>query len=244
MYGIVRKSPDWKVSLQVWWVVWPAVIFMAVWIIMSVITVLLWGVSLGEFLKKAIFLYIYFAICITILVNGFCRSKAKKYKRNWKWIMKKLKVTAIGRTFSGWKTGTFDWYYVEAKDGNIFYCSMACDKWDVWWISIEVLENIYETYWYHFDMEEKCKQAVLRECDRRISEKEYQLDNGWALENLVVKWEIFNMKSQRKLVERGYEPQYREIDWRRITVWDSVDVYIDPKNEKNYWMDIDFLFDK
>jgi hypothetical protein len=33
-----------------------------------------------------------------------------------------------------------------------------------------------------------------------------------------------------------------EFKWHKIHIGDKVNVYIDPENQKNYWIDTDFLY--
>jgi hypothetical protein len=126
----------------------------------------------------------------------------------------------------------------------MIYCSDAYSKWHKWWTSISVLKNLYNKYWFEFDENETQKQDVLREYDRRMSEKKFEAENGSFFKKLNAKWELLFTKGERETIEKWYEPEYREVNWKRITIWDTVDIYIDPEDEKNYWMDIDFLFDQ
>ena len=159
---------------------------------------------------------------------------------------KKVKITSIEHYETSWNDDSkwFSWYYAEAREGDMIYCSDAYSKWRRWWTLIPILKEIYRSYWYEYDENETHKQDVLREYDKRVAERQIDAENGWFFKKLAAKWALFFTKGQREIIEKWYEPPYREVNWNRITVWDIVDVYIDPEDEKNYWMDIDFLFDK
>lgn len=94
--------------------------------------------------------------------------RAKNLKNNWKWILKKIKVTWMAALYKK----NFSWCYLIFKDGDMTYCSDGID----WWV-----------------------------CNRN---------------------------------------KCMEYNWIFIRIWDTFDVYIDPENSKNYWVDIDFLMEK
>lgn len=173
-------------------------------------------------------------------------DRAKKLKRNGWWILKKVTITSIEHYETSWDDNSkwFSWYYAEAREWDMIYCSDAYAKWHRWWTSIPALEKLYQSYWFEYDKNETHKQDVLREYDKRIAERKFEAENGWLFKKLIAKWWLFFIKGQREIIEKWYEPQYREVNWNRITVWDTVDIYIDPDDEKNYWMDIDFLLNK
>ena len=173
-------------------------------------------------------------------------DKAKKFKETGWWILKKIQITSIEHyeTSSDDNRKWFSWYYAEAREWDMIYCSDAYAKWHRWWTSTSVLEELYQSYWFEYDKNETHKQDVLREYDKRIAEKRFESENWWFFKKLIAKCWLYFTKDQREIIEKWYEPQYREVNWNRITVWDIVDVYIDPDDDKNYWMDIDFLFEK
>ena len=49
---------------------------------------------------------------------------------------------------------------------------------------------------------------------------------------------------EKWVIESWNISQYWEVNWNKVSVWDTVDVYIDSNNPEIYWVDIDFLFDK
>lgn len=173
-------------------------------------------------------------------------DKAKKFKKTGLWIVKKVKITSIEyyESSSDRDSKWFSWYYAEARDLDMIYCSDAYSKWHRWGIPVSILKELYRSYWFEYDENETHKEDVLREYDKRVAEKQYEIENWWFFKKLIAKWWLFLTKWQREIIEKWYEPAYREVNWHKLTVWDIVDVYIDPDDEKNYWMDIDFLFDK
>jgi len=195
-------------------------------------------------LAPALFSIPFLIIWIQLYKKEAKIDKAKRFKETGWWIVKKVKITSIEHyeTSSDDNRKWFSWYYAEAREWDMIYCSDAYSKWHIWWTSIPILKELYRSYWFEYDEKETHKQDVLREHDKRIAEKQFDAENGWFFKKLVAKWWLFFTKGQREIIEKWYEPPYREVNWHRITVWDTVDVYIDPDDEKNYWMDIDFLF--
>lgn len=251
MYRI-RKSPNWWISASSGGKMW--------WIIMIIFSLLrLVGYILSEFdfsnlsdfsklfeLSPTLFSIPFFIVWIRWYKKEAKMDRAKKLKRTGEWILKKVKITSIEHYESSSDDNSkwFSWYYAEAKELDIIYCSDAYAKWHRWWTSMSILKELYKSYWYEYDENETHKQDVLKEYDKHIAKKEFDAENGWFFKKLAAKWSLFFTKGQREIIEKWYEPEYREVNWHRLTVWDTVDVYIDPEDEKNYWMDIDFLFDK
>jgi len=253
MYRI-RKNINWKISATGW---------KASWIVISLISLLilipiaLTEISfsdlsdsqnlstIAEDLPFIIFLFIWFCIWIWSFIKNMKINKVKKFKETWWWIIKKVKITSIENYKVSWNNNkSFNGYYAEAKEWDMIYCSDAYEKWHMWWTNIPLLQEIYRSYWFEYDQNETYKADVLREYDKRTAEKQYEAENGWLFKKIISRWSSFITQNQRETIEKWYEPQYREVDWKRITVWDYVDVYIDPEDEKIYWMDIDFLFEK
>jgi len=251
MYRI-RKNSNWWISAssggKAWWIIF---------IIISLLRLFGYILSIANLsdlsdlsnlpeLLPALFSIPLLLVWIRRYKKEAKMDRAKKLKRTGEWILKKIKITSIEHYESSWDDNSkwFSWYYAEAKEWDMIYCSDAYAIWHRWWTSIAVLKELYKSYWYEYDENETHKNDVLREYDKRISEKEFEAENGWFFKKLIAKWWLFFTKWQREIIEKWYEPPYREVDWKRITVWDTVDVYIDPDDEKNYRMDIDFLFDK
>lgn len=234
----IRKTSRWRlVSTGSLWIIW-SILFMGIPAIIAFC--LIYYTSYVDILVLW-FISIFFIIWCCSLWNSLKIMKVKRYKENWMWVVKTLKITWIEE----YHAKNFIGYYVEANDWEIIYCSDAYSKWKIWWTSLEYLEKIYKKYWFEFDEEETHRQDVLREIDNHIREKEWEISsNGWFLRNISTKFSLSFDKWDKKIVEGWYQPKYWEVNWDRITVWDTVTVYVDPDNPKNYWMDIDFLFDK
>ena len=176
---------------------------------------------------------------------------SKNLKKNWKWTIENVKITSIEEinwwNFKGIQArwDSFKWYCLEAEHWHVIYCSDGIKKSDVQ----EVLLNpdfskLYKSYWYEYDQKETHKKEVLHEMDKDIINLQHKIDCSWFFNAFSAKKGLAALQHKRELVEAWYKPSYLVVNWHKISTWDSVDVYIDPNNEKIYWMDIDFLFDK
>lgn len=251
MYRI-RKNPNWWISAssggKIWWIIF--IIFpllrSALYISSEVNFSNLSDLSNIIELVPALFSIPFLLVWIRWYKKEAKIDKAKNFKKTGWWIIKKVQITSIEHYENSWSDNSkwFSWYYAEAKDWDIIYCSDAYSEWHRWGTPISILKEIYRSYWFEYDENETHKQDVLREYDKRTAEKQYEAETGGFFKKLIAKWWLFFTKGQKEIIEKWYEPPYREINWRRLTVWDTVDVYIDPDDEKNYWMDIDFLFEK
>jgi len=233
----------WIRKAQWWWNSIKSIIFFIIICILFIIPLsfFIWETW---FLIPILWLGIFLIIWIISLYKELKIFKVKKYKGNWWWIVKQLTVTWIKTDIRKWEGYSTTYYYIEAKKLDDVYYSSEHSVWKIWGTSVQMLNEIYQKYWFEFDEKETHKQDVLRECDRRILEEKCELESEWMIRRVISEWWIMSMQGQRKIVEKWYEPEYWEVNWHRITVWDTVTVYIDPDNPKYYRVDIDFLFNK
>ncbi len=171
--------------------------------------------------------------------------KAKNLKHNWMWIVKRLKVSEItkARVYRS-KGGSFDVTCLKASDWALSYYSTGHLKWKILWTSESDLREIYSNYWLVYDDKESQKKDLLSQLDWEISKTEYEIENSWFFKKIRLGKDLQNMINERQIIEAWHIPQFWEVNWNKVSVWDTVDVYIDPNNPEIYWVDIDFLFDK
>ena len=191
-----------------------------------------------------IILLLCFYVWIKIYISDTKINKLKWYKKTWWWISKKLKITSIERYYDPWDKNSnwFDWHYLEAQEWDKIYCSNAFEWGKFHWTSLEELKKIYKYYWFEYD--EKNKNNVIRKIESEILKNELEAQADWFLKAQSKRMNVCIDKKRLDAVKKWYIIPHIEINWHKISVWDTVDVYIDPNDDKNYWMDIDFLFDK
>ena len=189
------------------------------------------------------FLYLWF----TFLKDALSIDKSKKLKRNWKSIIRKVKISSIEYYTNKLNKDPFEWYRLQAKNWDVIYKSEAIELKMINHLLIKpdlTYNEIYGTYWYKYDEDETHKKDVIREINKRISEKQLKSMNKWLLKKHKLNKELSILQEDKQLVETWYQAPYLIVNWHKVSVWDTVDVYIDPDDEKNYRMDIDSLFDK
>jgi hypothetical protein len=200
----------------------------------------------GEFEEDFVAVSIFFAILIIywifLLKEAIKIKRIKDIKYNWWWIVKKVKVTSIWKTKIKNGSSYKVIYYIEAKDGEMRYISNGSTKWVLLWTSMQELELLYAKYWFTFDEQERQKDALLKKIGELIAEKEYEIENSLLISKIAKGKQLWNLEVDKKIVSNWYIPTYWQIDENKVTVWDIVDVYIDPDNPKRYRVDTDFLF--
>jgi hypothetical protein len=246
MYKI-RKSNNWRTYWFSWKILWISIAFIIFWLF-RITFLIIWNIEDLQWTDFIIFLCGASIFLIIWLVMYTYTSKiynAKKLKRNWNSTIKKIEISSIERYKTELNKDSFDWYYLQAKDWDIIYCSDWILKNKVKEVVLNSdLTSIYKSYWYEYDDKETYKKAVLYDIDKQISESQHETQEWRFLQRKSAKTDLSNLQHEKKLVESWYQTPYIVIDWQKISVWDTVDVYINPNNEKNYWMDTDFLFKK
>ena len=43
------------------------------------------------------------------------------------------------------------------------------------------------------------------------------------------------------LYDRQWTNTWLTIKWKKFSIWDQIDVYVDPRHKRNYIMDIDYI---
>lgn len=245
---VIRKTKDWVISATPSWKT-SAYIFIF-------LPLFLWVIFWYSFITNKddtwiltiIFVYLLFLTCFYVWIKMYIKdikiNKLKSYKKTWWWIVKKLKITSIEQYYISWEDNSswFDWHYIEIQEWDKIYCSNAFEWGTYQWTSLRELKKIYKHYWFEYN--EKNKNNVIREIENKIFKNKLESHDDWFLKGFS---KIMDANIDEKLlntVKEWYIIPHIEINWHKISVWDTIDVYIDPKDEKNYWVDIDFLFDK
>ena len=151
----------------------------------------------------------------------------------------KAKVKSVQKTKLLSRNHTVNVYYLIAEDSWVEYYSIWYNKWVLWWALPSDLYLIYMKYWYTYDEHQSQKSEVLRKIEELKSENE----NKSFIYKLFFKNKFNNLEKDRKAIEEWFIHPYWEINWKRISVWDTVDVYINPDKQNMYWVDIDSKFD-
>lgn len=168
------------------------------------------------------------------------RRKAKKLKYEWTWIVKKTKVSDVGERYVSWDEDS-SWYYLyrlESKDDNWnVYKSDEFKDAEHWWRTLEEMVKKYDGEVYDLWN----KDVAIRQINNNIQRLEMELSNDpWFFKKRELKKDIEAMKNYIDIANEWPVDPYLVVNWHKISVWDPIDVYIDPENPNLYYFDLDF----
>jgi hypothetical protein len=89
------------------------------------------------------------------------------------------------------------------------------------------------------------KDFAFRQVNDNIARIEWELANDpWIFKKRDLKLELETMKEYLTITEEWPINPYVIICNHKISVWDIIDVYVDPMDLKNYYFDLDFTKEK
>lgn len=168
------------------------------------------------------------------------KRKAKKLKYEWTWIVKKTKVFKVWERYESWYEDS-SWYYVyrlESKDENWnIYESDEFKNADHGWRTLEQMVRKYDGIVYDLWN----KDEAIKQINDNIHRIESELSNNpWFLKKIKLNIELKEMKEYMKIADEWPITPYLFCNGHKISVWDSVDVFVNPENPKLYYFDLDF----
>ena len=248
MYSyVVKENDDWTLSASAVSIFLWVTYFVMVIIFLAFIYFGLIEENSNDMDKFIPFLFIIVTTWFWIyMLKAWLKLKrAKNLKHNWMWIIKKLKVSEICKAkVSGNRWWSFNVICVKVEDWATSYYSPAYLKWKISWTSESDLKKIYSEHWFVYDENQSQKKDLLNWLEWEISKMDYDIKNSWIIKWLKLNKNMGKLINEKWIVESWSVPQYWEVNYNKISVWDSVDVYIDPNNPEIYWVDIDFLFEE
>ena len=248
MYNyVVKEKDDWSLSASsVSIFLWIAYFIMAIIISVSTYFGLIESSDdMYEFIPFLFFIIVLTILWIYMLKAWLKLKKAKNLKHNWMWIIKKLKVSEICKAkVSGNRWWSFNVICVKVKDWATSYYSLAYLKWKISWTSESDLKKIYSEHWFVYDKNQSQKKELLNWLEWEISKINCEIQNSSFFNGLILNKDLDKLIKEKWIIESWNIPQYWEVNYNKVSVWDTVDVYIDPNNPEIYWVDIDFLFEE
>ena len=154
--------------------------------------------------------------------------------------MKKTTVSAVREKYVSWDEGS-SWYYLyrlEAKDdaGNV-YRSEDFKNAEHWWRTLEEMVKKYD--WVVYDLWNK--DVVIKQLNDNLNRLEMELSNDPRFfKRKEIERDIESLKKYIDIAKEWPVDPYLMCNWHKITVWDSIDVFIDPENPELYYFDLDF----
>ncbi len=169
------------------------------------------------------------------------KRKAKKLKYEWTWVVKKTIVSAIKEMYKPWD----DWWYyynIETKDENKnLYVSKEFKNAKHGWRTVEEMKIKYD--WVDYDLSDK-DNAIKQLNDNKCRLEMELQNNPWFLKKRELKRDIKAMEKYMDMANEWPITPYLIINGHKISVWDSIDVFVNPDNPKEYYFDLDFTKQK
>ena len=131
------------------------------------------------------------------------------------------------------------WFQYTSSVLDKKYYQIICNDWKSSFYSEEI---IWKTYWYD-DYPLKYLHALNIIYDVKNPQKTlYELDNH-PKKMMLAGW--YQVTSDRLAKQIAWGENYQHPYWifndRKVSVWDTINVYIDPNNNKSYLVDLSFL---
>lgn len=198
--------------------------------------------ELKSYIPLALFLL---AIILFKIIKKYLRKrKIKKLKYEWIWSIKKSVVSAVRERYVRWDEDS-SWYYLyrlEATDENWnSYCSEEFKNAEHGWRTLEEMVKKYD--WVTYDLWNK--DEAIRQVNDNIQRLEMELQNNpWFFKKLWLKKDIKAMKNYLDIANEWPITPYLVCNGHKVSVWDTVDVFVDPENPKSYYVDLEFSNEK
>lgn len=191
------------------------------------------------------FLILITIFVVVVLIPKYLRKrKIKKLKYEWWWIVKKATVSEVMETYVSWDDDSA-WYYLyrlKAEDENGgFYISESFKNAEHGWRTLEEMVKKYD--WVTYDLWNK--DEAIRQVNDNIQRLEMELQNNpWFFKKLWLKKDIKAMKNYLDIANEWPITPYLVCNGHKVSVWDTVDVFVDPENPKSYYVDLEFSNEK
>ena len=196
---------------------------------------------LEEFSKKLLFILLFWGIIIFLYLRKYLHdNKLRRLKYEWIWVMKKTKVMAIWKRYAKWDSrySPFYVYRLESVDenGNI-YKSKEFEYVNHWWRSLEEMVKKYDGVIYDLWN----KEVAIKQIEDNIQHLQTALEsNPWFFKKMWLKRDIKAMKKYIEIANEWPIAPYLVCNNHKISVWDIIDVFVDPENPSLYYFDLDF----
>ncbi len=154
--------------------------------------------------------------------------------------MKKTIVSAVRERYVSWDEDS-SWYYLyrlEAKDETWNnYKSESFKNAEHGWRTVEEMNKKYDGVIY--DLADK--DNAIRQVNENIQRLEMELQNNpWFFKKRELKKDIKAMRRYIDIANEWPITPYLVVNWHKISVWDPIDVFVNPDKPEEYYFDLDF----
>ena len=189
-------------------------------------------------------LYFVFFFTILLIPKYLHKRKIQRLKYEWQWIVKKATVSEVIEKYHSWNEDK-SWYYsysLKAIDENgDFYISESFKNAEHGWRTVGEMKKKYDGVVY--DLADK--DNAIRQVNDNLHRLEMELqDNPWFFKKMWLKKDIEAMKKYIEIANEWPITPYLVVNWHKISVWDSIDVFVNPEKPTQYYFDLEFTKDK
>lgn len=156
----------------------------------------------------------------------------------------KTTVSAVRERYVSWDEDS-SWYYLyrlESKDesGNV-YNSEEFKNAKHGWRTLEEMKKKYDGVIY--DLWDK--DNAIKQVSDNIHRLELELQNDpWFFKKMSLKQDLKAMKNYLDMANEWPITPYLVCNGHKISVWDSIDVFVNPDKPSQYYFDLDFTKEK
>ena len=194
-------------------------------------TDIIWYVVVGWILLIFIYIFVW---------DYLRKRKAKKLKYEWNWVLKRLKVSSVKESYVSWDEDS-SWYYLyrlEVKDEtwNVYKSEYFKDA-EHGWRTVEEMKVKYDGVTY--DLSDK--DNAIKQLNDNLNRLEMELSNDpWLFKKIWLKQDINAMKKYIEIAKEWPINPYLVCNGHKISVWDPIDVFVNPDKPEEYYFDLDF----
>jgi hypothetical protein len=204
--------------------------------------------------ENLLLFYVYWAIIILFIYSRIVLRKSdrvvihednKSQKMDiedaseWWWIIKKTKLYRIEEVQHKWDNDSVlyseYWLFTQDPQWNKYMSERFRDIEYHPWRRLDEMKVSYK--WTIYDLS-KTEQSI-KQIHWNIARLETELaakPDYWK--RLELEKELRKMKEFLSMINEWPSSSYVVINWKRFTIWDIINVFIDPNSSNNYYLDI------
>ena len=179
--------------------------------------------------------------------NVFYHTRIRELKEQWLAIKKKALISEF-----------VEWYKSRNDE---YYCYFIAFDWKTYYNSCTFTEQLQKPVWVFWRIASKdvnldfnpnkltsYEENNLKRTINKIEEEKKSLNikiqESWKIKLFILKKEMESLEESENNL-KNWEKAYIKRWKNRITLWDEVNIYLDPMNPKDYRIDIDnYLFNE
>ena len=179
--------------------------------------------------------------------NVFYHTRIRELKEQWLAIKKKALISEF-----------VEWY---KSRNDKYYCYFIAFDWKTYYNSCTFTEQLQKPVWVFWRIafkdidldfnpnkltsyEENNLKRTINKIEEEKKSLNIKIQESWKIKWFILKKEMESLEESENNL-KNWEKAYIKRWKNRITLWDEVNIYLDPMNPKDYRIDIDnYLFNE